>query len=343
MDAKGIGMDERYVLVDGNAMVHAAWHGYPERLGSDGLSYRALHGFLSKIHRMDRDYQWDELLVVFDPPEGSLFRKSIFSGYKAHRPEQDPDLRRQLLLTEQVIRELGFSTLKVPGVESDDAIGTLARRAAARGMMVMIVTPDKDMAQLVTDKVGLLRPLRGAEAIEVPFDYMGHEGVVDKFGVEPAQIAGWLALIGDISDNIPGVRGIGPKTAAKLLAQYGDVRTVLTNADSIPGKLGEALRESRAAMETVLSLTTIQTELAHLDWDIKKGSWSEERLGHWGALANFPQWMGRFNFLPGFDLEGGGAGGQSEGGHSPVGDAPADVPRTSGNREADAAHPFGGG
>lgn len=295
-------MSKRYVLVDGNAMVHAAWHGYPEQLGSDGLSYRALHGFLSKMHRMDRDYQWDELLVVFDPPDGSLFRKSIFPGYKAHRPEQDPDLKRQLALVERVIRELGFSTLKVPGVESDDAIGTLAKIAAAEGMMVMIVTPDKDMAQLVDDQVGLLRPLRGAEAIEVPFDYMGHQGVVDKFGVEPRQIADWLALIGDVSDNIPGVKGVGPKTASKLIAQYGDIRTVMTNADAIPGKVGEALRESRGAIETVLSLTTIQTELAHMEWDIQVGTWTEERLSHWGALANFPHWMGRYNFL--VDAEG---------------------------------------
>ena len=146
-----------------------------------------------------------------------------------------------------------------------------------------------------------LRPLRGAEAIEVPFDYMGHQGVVDKFGVEPRQIADWLALIGDVSDNIPGVKGVGPKNAAKLIAKYGDVRTVLTNADLIPGKLGEALRESRGTMETVLALTTIQTELSHKEWDIQNGSWSEERLGYWGALASFPHWMGHFNFLSNMD------------------------------------------
>ena len=94
-------MTKRVVLVDGNAVVHAAWHGYPERLGSDGLSHRALHGFLSKMHRLDRDYQWDELLVIFDPVEGSLYRKALFPGYKAHRPPTDPDLRRQLLLVER--------------------------------------------------------------------------------------------------------------------------------------------------------------------------------------------------------------------------------------------------
>ena len=288
---------KRYVLVDGNAMVHAAWHGYPEQLGPDGLSYRALHGFLSKMHRMDRDYAWDELLVVFDPIEGSLYRKSLFPDYKAHRPEQDADLKRQLLLIERAIQELGFSTLKVPGVESDDAIGTLAKIAAAQGKMVMIVTPDKDMSQLVDDNIGLLRPLRGQEALGVPFDYMGHEGVIAKFGVEPRQIADWLALIGVVSDNIPGVKGVGPKTAAKLIAQFGDIRTVMTNADAIPGKLGVSLRESRSAMETVLMLTTIQTELDHTQWDIRHGAWSEENHERWSQMAAFPYWMGNFNFL----------------------------------------------
>jgi DNA polymerase-1 len=336
-------LSKRYVLVDGNALVHAAWHGYPEQIGSDGLSYRAVHGFLSKMHRMDRDYQWDELLVVFDPPDGSLYRKSIFPGYKAHRPEPDPDLRRQLNLIETVIRELGFSTLKVPGVESDDAIGTLAKVAAAKGMMVMIVTPDKDMSQLVNEQVGLLRPLRGAEAIEVPFDYMGPEGVVQKYGVEPRQIADWLALIGDVSDNIPGVKGVGPKIASRLMAQYGDIRTVMTNADKIPGKVGEALRDSRETIETVIALTTIQTELPYMEWDIRPGVWSEESLSQWGSLANFPHWMGRFNFLAdikGADFESVGSVFSEEPSFIPV---MVEVGGTEQSKISDvdgAAHPF---
>lgn len=290
-------MSKRYILVDGNALVHAAWHGYPERLGPDGLSYRALHGFLSKIHRLERDYIWDELLVVFDPVEGSSYRKSLFPDYKSHRPESDPDLKRQLLLVETALIDLGISTLKVPGVESDDVIGTLAKKECRNGSIVMILTPDKDMAQLVDAQIGLLRPVRGEAAIDTPYDYVGESGVFDKFGVTPSQIADWLALMGDVSDNIPGVRGVGPKKATKLIETYGDVRTVLTHADKISGKLGEALRESREAMETVIKLTTIQVELDHAAWNVRHSRWSEESLAYWAQMAGFPSWMGRFHFL----------------------------------------------
>ena len=290
-------MEKRVVLVDGNAIVHAAWHGYPERLGNDGLSYRALHGFLSKMHRLDRDYQWDELLVIFDPIEGSIYRKALFSGYKAHRPETDPDLRRQLLLVEQALSQLGFSTLKAAGVESDDVIGTLAKLHAGKGSLVMILTPDKDMAQLVDERVGLLRPLRGEAGIETAYNYMNEAGVFSTFGVNPVQIADWLALIGDTSDNIPGVRGVGPKKAAKLLETYGDARTTLTNAEKISGAVGLALLESRSVMETVIKLTTIQVDLDHTEWSVHHASWSEDALNRWGLLAGFPSWMGHFNFL----------------------------------------------
>lgn len=290
-------MNKRYVLVDGNALTHAAWHGYPEQIGGDGLSYRALHGFLSKMHRLDRSYQWDDMLVVFDPAEGSLYRKALFPGYKAHRPEPEPDLVRQMLVIQDVLCDLGFSTMKVPGVESDDVIGTLAKHwSKEAGSIVMIVTPDKDMAQLVNSSVGLLRPLRGEAAIEVPFDYLSSEGIVEKFGVQPNQIASWLALIGDVSDNIPGVPGVGPKTATKLLEKYGDLMTIMTHADSVPGKLGESLRESRGHIETSHKLTTIQTDLPMHDWVHKRGTFDQAKRDMWAELALFPHWMGYYEF-----------------------------------------------
>ena len=290
-------MSKRHVYVDGNALAHAAWHGYPERLGPDGLSYRALHGFLSKLHRMDRDYEWDELLVVFDPPEGSLYRKGLFADYKAHRPEPDPDLVRQLRLIEQALPELGVATLKVPGVESDDVLGTLAKRSAAQGCLVMVVTPDKDMAQLVDDHIGILRPLRGQTAIDMPFDYVNHEGVVAKYGVAPNQIADWLALIGDVSDNIPGVDGVGPKRATALIEKYGDARTLMTRAHEVAGKVGESLRASRELIETVVRLTTIQIDLDHSPWVPTPARCTEESRSAWAKQAGLPHWMGRFNFL----------------------------------------------
>ena len=289
-------MSGRVVLVDGNALAHAAWHGYPERIGDDGLSYRALHGFFSKIHRLDRDYEWDELLVVFDPPEGSLYRKGLYSAYKAHRPEPDTDLVRQLLLIEEVLVDFGVQTLKVPGVESDDVIGTLSRLRSSAGAMVMIVTPDKDMAQLVNERVGLLRPLRGAAAIDTPFDYLSEEGVVGKFGVRASQIADWLALIGDVSDNIPGVKGVGPKKATQLIAEYGDVRTLLTHVDNLKGKLKDELLVSRDTMEIIVKLTTIQTELDMSSWIVRNAPIQDDRKDFWRRKASMPQWMGAFSF-----------------------------------------------
>jgi DNA polymerase-1 len=176
-------------------------------------------------------------------------------------------------------------------------IGTLAKhRSHEEGSIVMVVTPDKDMAQLVNDSVGLLRPLRGEAAIEVPFDYLSAEGVYEKFGVNPNQIASWLALIGDVSDNIPGVPGVGPKTATKLLEKYGDLMTVMTHADSVAGKLGESLRESRAHIETSHKLTTIQTDLPMDDWVNKRGVFDQSKRDRWAELALFPHWMGHYEF-----------------------------------------------
>ena len=289
-------MSHRFVLVDGNALVHAAWHGYPERVGNDGLSYRALHGFFSKIHRLDRDYDWDELLVVFDPPEGSLYRKGLYSEYKAHRPKPDPDLVRQLLLIEEVLVDFGISTLKVPGVETDDVIGTLSKIKAESGSMVMILTPDKDMAQLVNENVGILRPLRGKVAIDTPFDYLSEDGVIDRFGVRASQIADWLALIGDSSDNIPGVEGVGPKKATQLITEYGDLRTLLTNVDKLKGKLKEELLSSRDTMEIVIKLTTIQTDLDTKQWNIREKNSVASKKEKWRLKMGMPDWMGEFSF-----------------------------------------------
>lgn len=161
----------------------------------------------------------------------------------------------------------------------------------------MVVTPDKDMCQLIDDSIGILRPLRGQEAIGTPFDYVDSSGVLSRFGVAPALIPDWLALIGDVSDNIPGVDGVGPKTATKLLQEYGDLRTLMTHSKGIKGKVGEALREASSFYEVSLKLTTIQTTLASDGWVVIPGAASIDKIESIAATYQMPSWMGRFLFL----------------------------------------------
>lgn len=283
---------KRVLLIDANALVHAAWHGYPERLGPDQRCYRVVHGFLSKLHRLERDYEWDKWLAVFDPEGGSLYRKALYPDYKANRPEMDPDLRRQKEELEQALERFGVPKLKVHGVETDDVIGSIATKEAASGNLVAIMSPDKDMGQLVTERIGLLRPIKGEAGIQTPFDYLDEQGVRARYGVWPKQMADWLALIGDSADNIPGVDKVGPKTAAKLLEEHGDLRTLLTRADQIRGVVGENLRNSKSVLLLAQKLTTIQVDLDVPDWT--SPTVDEVTLRQEQERFGLPSWMGAF-------------------------------------------------
>lgn len=286
----------RVVIVDISAFAHAAWHGYPESTGADGQCYRVLHGVLSKLHRLERDYAWDSLLAALDPEGGSLYRKSIYPAYKANRPAPEPDFTRQRAHIDEMLREFGIPIAKVHGVESDDVIGTIARREANAGALVMVVTPDKDMAQLVQEGIGMLRPLRMTAPGDPAFEYLTEQGVFDRYGVWPNQIPDWLALIGDTVDNIPGVDKVGPKTAARWLQKYGDMETLLTRSEELSGVAAKNLRDARALLPMVKMLTTIQhdVEVGSLE-ELASGSQttherSEQARMRWGM----PDWMGRW-------------------------------------------------
>lgn len=285
------------VLVDTNAFIHAAWHGYPERLGSDGLCYRVIHGVISKLHRLERDFQWDLMVAVLDPDEGSLYRKALFPGYKAHRPEEDPDFTRQKSLAEKALREFGVNVWREPGIESDDLLGALAKREAAAGSLVMIVSPDKDIAQMVSESIGLLRPNKGELSLHTPFDYLDAQGVKNKYGVWPHQIADWLALLGDTSDNIPGVDKVGPKTAAKWLEKYGDLETLMACAEEIPGVAGKNLREARDLMPMIKKLTTIQVDLEINSANYLNGATDAQTRQQAQIKYGMAPWMGHFGLL----------------------------------------------
>ncbi len=242
------------VLVDGYSYLYRAFH-VPnlQRLTTrDGRPTGAIFGFVNMLRSLRETWRPALLAVVMDAP-GPTFRDEIYAEYKAHRPEMPDLLKAQVAPLLEVIEALGVPLLREPGVEADDVIGTLVHKALAAGIDTVIATSDKDMAQLVGPHVRLVDTM-SARVLDA-------DGVVEKFGVRPAQIIDWLALVGDTSDNIPGIPGVGPKTAAKWLGQYGSLDAIVAHADEIPGKVGERLREHLAGLDRARRLATIRCTL----------------------------------------------------------------------------------
>ncbi|GAC1453222.1 MAG: DNA polymerase I [Steroidobacteraceae bacterium] len=240
------------VLVDGSSYVYRAFHALPPLTNSRGEPTGAVLGVLNMLLKFLKDYQPQRIAVVFDAP-GRTFRDDLFAEYKAQRPAMPNDLRAQIEPLLKIISAQGLPLLRIPGVEADDVIGTLARRAAQAGKTVLISTGDKDMAQLVDGSVTLINTMNNA--------VLDREGVKAKFDVYPEQIIDYLALVGDSSDNIPGIDKVGPKTGAKLLQQYGSVESLLGHVAEVPGKVGENLRAGLTTLELSRKLATIRTDL----------------------------------------------------------------------------------
>src|SRR5438105_3144178 len=240
------------VLVDGSSYVYRAFHALPPLSNSRGEPTGALLGVLNMLLKFLKDYQPRRIAVVFDAP-GKTFRDQLFTEYKAHRPGMPDELRSQIEPLMQIIGAQGLPLLRVPGVEADDVIGTLARRAAQAGQQVLISTGDKDMAQLVDGSITLINTMNNA--------VLDRDGVKAKFDVYPEQMVDFLALIGDSSDNIPGIDKVGPKTGAKLLQQYGGLDELIAHVAEVPGKVGENLRAGLATLELSRRLATIRTDL----------------------------------------------------------------------------------
>ncbi len=239
-------------LVDGSSYLYRAFYALPPLSSSAGEPTGAVLGVLNMLNRIFREDDPKLIVVVFDAP-GRTFRDELFEEYKAHRPPMPDDLRAQIAPLIEAIPALGLPMLRIAGVEADDVIGTLAERAAREGLDVVISTGDKDMAQLVNDKITLVNTM---------FDTrLDRAGVKAKFDVFPEQIVDYLALVGDSSDNIPGVPKVGPKTAAKWLKEYGDLDAIITHAGDIQGKVGESLRENLAPLELSRKLATIRRDV----------------------------------------------------------------------------------
>ncbi|MDO8706515.1 MAG: DNA polymerase I [Sulfuricaulis sp.] len=272
------------ILVDGSSYLYRAFHAMPAFTNSRGEPTGAVYGVVNMLRRLMTDYDTEYMAVVFDA-KGKTFRDDIYPEYKAHRPPMPDELSTQIEPIHDIIRALGLPLIQVQGVEADDVIGTLARAAAAAGRATVISTGDKDMAQLVDGHIRLVDTMKDA--------VYDRAAVVAKFGVTPEQIVDYLALVGDTSDNIPGVPGVGPKTAAKWLQQYGSLDAVVTHAAEIPGKVGDSLRGALAVLPMARQLATIKcdVDLPLAPPDLRRTPPDNARLRELFARLEFRTWL----------------------------------------------------
>ncbi|MBS0381572.1 MAG: DNA polymerase I, partial [Proteobacteria bacterium] len=241
----------KLTLIDGSSYLYRAFHALPPLSNAAGEPTGALFGVVNML-RETLNAKPDYAAFVIDAP-GPTFRDALYPDYKANRPPMPDDLRAQVEPMLEIVEALGLPILRVPGVEADDVIGTLATRAAEDGVEVDISTSDKDFAQLVGPRVELVNTMTRTRT--------DREGVIEKFGVPPERIVDYLALMGDTIDNIPGVPKCGPKTAAKWLNEYGSLDGVIAHADDVKGKIGESLRATLPQLPLSRQLATIKTDV----------------------------------------------------------------------------------
>ncbi|GGG00545.1 MULTISPECIES: DNA polymerase I [Cysteiniphilum] len=243
---------QKIVLVDGSSYLFRAFHALPQLTNRQGEPTGAIFGVINMLKKLPKQLNTDHIAVVFDA-KGKNFRHDLYPEYKANRKAMADELRVQISPVHDMVQKLGFPLIVIDAVEADDVIGTLAKRFANEGHEVVISTGDKDMAQLVDGHITLMDTMKN--------EITDREKVIAKFGVTPEQIIDYLALMGDTSDNIPGVPKVGPKTAVKWLAEYQSLQGVMANADKISGKVGENLRESIDFLPLSYQLATIKCDL----------------------------------------------------------------------------------
>ncbi len=275
---------KRLILVDGSSFLFRAYHAIPPLTNANGEPTNAIYGVSNMLRKLIADYHSDYITVIFDAP-GTTFRNALYDQYKAHRPPMPDDLRVQIAPLHKLIRAMGLPLIIESGVEADDVLGALAQHAEQQGYDVIISTGDKDMAQLVTEHIILENTMSNTR--------MDIQGVFDKFGVRPDQIIDYLALIGDTVDNIPGVPNVGPKTAAKWLAQYQTLENLVAHAEQITGKIGDNLRASLDKLPLSKQLTTIKCDL-NLPYsieDLKQQPMDKAELKNLLTELGFSTWL----------------------------------------------------
>lgn len=240
------------ILVDGSSYLFRAYHAMPGLTAADGQPTGAIYGVINMLKSLVREYRPEQIAVVFDA-RGPTFRHQMYPDYKANRPPMPDDLRQQIAPVHELVVALGLPLLVIPEVEADDVIATLATRASAAGQTCLIASSDKDLTQLVDDNTFMLDTMKN-----IRYD---RDAVINRYGVPPERIIDYLALMGDNADNIPGVPGVGPKTAARWLGQYDSMDGIIANANDIGGKVGENLRASLDRLELNRQLVTVRRDL----------------------------------------------------------------------------------
>ncbi|HEB3530647.1 DNA polymerase I [Burkholderia cenocepacia] len=289
------------LLVDGSSYLYRAYHAMPDLRGPGGEPTGALYGIINMLRRMRKEVSAEYSACVFDA-KGKTFRDDLYADYKANRPSMPPDLALQVEPIHGAVRALGWPLLMVEGVEADDVIGTLAREAERHGMNVIVSTGDKDLAQLVTERVTLVNTMTN--------ETLDRDGVIAKFGVPPERIIDYLALIGDTVDNVPGVEKCGPKTAVKWLTQYDTLDGVIEHAADIKGVVGDNLRRALDFLPLGRQLVTVDTScdltphLESIEASLKSDGEARDLLRDIFARYGFKTWLREVDSAP---AEGGGA------------------------------------
>ena len=281
-------MTHTLLLVDGSSYLYRAYHALPNLRSADGFPTGAMHGVIAMLRKLRKDFPSAYAACVFDA-KGKTFRDDWYPAYKAHRPPMPDDLAQQIAPLHEVVRALGWHLLVEPGVEADDVIGTLARRAEADGTEVVISTGDKDLAQLVSPRVRLVNTMT-AEVLD-------EAGVAAKFGVPPTRIVDYLTLVGDAVDNVPGVDKVGPKTAARWINEFGDLDSLMARAGEVKGVAGENLRQALDWLPRARRLVTVKTdvELKQSPEDLAWRPENTETLRDLFTQYSFRTWLKEMN------------------------------------------------
>ncbi len=273
-----------FILVDGSSYLFRAFHAMPPLTNSQGQATGAIYGVINMLGKLLEKYQPEKMAVIFDA-KGPTFRNEMYSEYKAHRPPMPDELRSQIEPIHEIVKALGLPLLVIDGVEADDVMGTFSQQATEAQHDTLISTGDKDLAQLVNEHVTLVNTMTNT--------YSTPEYVKEKFGVRPNQMIDYLALVGDSSDNIPGIPKCGPKTAVKWLTAFGNIDNLVANSPMISGKIGEHLRDNLEQLALSRKLTEIKLDCdlpVHLE-DIQRHPADLERLQELFAEYELNTWL----------------------------------------------------
>ena len=290
------------VLVDGSYYLFRAFHAVRGLSNREGAPTGAIYGVINMIRKHLAEGGPDYFAVIFDA-KGRTFRNDLFADYKANRPPMPDELACQIGPLHEIIRALGIPLLSIDGIEADDVIATLARQAGERGIKTIVSTGDKDLAQIVNERVHLINTMNN--------DYLDRAGVIKKFGLPPERIVDYLALMGDSVDNVPGVPKVGPRTAVKWLGEYGSLAGVIDNAPRIKGRVGENLREFLPRLALSQKLVTLKDDvaLASAPEDLTLQAADHDTLKALYRQWNFNSWLKQLeadNARPGGPAEGAG-------------------------------------